>query len=386
MTAGHGARAPWAAGRGVRAPVAVGLGLGLWLLAAGAAGQDDPASRIIASYEAAAPCPDREAFLAQVRSYLDPGERPLLPPPFRVSFRPVAGGFLGALHTPKGQLSREIQAPVCHEAALAVAYVVALSISPNAAPGKGPPVAPSPSSQASSSSSPVTPASTPAASASSSSPTPSASSSPLVPGSSSASALSPVPPASSSSSPPVLGGAGEGSKNTSSGAAGAGSWVHGGVRLAQGGAPGWALLGWISFARSLGWGRLGLGGAVGSWEGEREGATLRLRQVTLAPEGCAVAAWEGVSLAGCALLRVGALRGEVSGVPGASAATALVLAPGLQGRAEVRVAGPVWFGVRGGATIPLVRPGFLLIGPDRELFRVPAWLPEVGLSLGVHFL
>lgn len=161
--------------------------------------------------------------------------------------------------------------------------------------------------------------------------------------------------------------------------------MHGKVRLAQGGAPEWALLGWISFARSLGWGRLGLGGAVGSWEGAREGATLRLRQVTFAPEGCAVAAWEGVSLAGCALLRVGALRGEVSGVPGASQATALVLAPGLQGRAEMKVAGPAWIGVRGGATIPLVRPGFLLIGPDRELFRVPAWLPEVGLSLGVHF-
>jgi hypothetical protein len=340
--------------------------LGAALLAARVQGQEDPAARTIAAYEAPASCPDRDAFLAMVRSYLDPMERPGLPPPFSVRYSQVTGGVLGALRTPEGHLARELQTSSCHETALALAYIVALSISPNAAPGKGP-AAPSASLALSSS---AASASTP----------PLASSAPPAPPSASVAS----PPASSTAPPPA-------SPQTSATTSAPltptspanGPWFHAGLRNTSVGSER-AFAPVADVQRPFGIARLGLGLSLASRQTRPRDVPLRFGQLLLEPEACFSPTWENLSLGLCGALRFGLLRVASSDIPNATQTTAGLLSPALQGHADLRLVGPLWLGLRAGLAVSALRPGFFLNGSDQELQRMPLWIPEVGIALGFH--
>jgi hypothetical protein len=337
--------------------------LGAALLAARVQGQEDPAAHTVAAYEALPSCPTRDAFLAMVRSYLDPMERPALPPPFSVRYSQVTGGVLGALRTPEGHLAREFQTSSCHETALALAYIVALSISPNAAPGKGP-VAPSASL-------------TPLPSAAPSAPAPPlASSAPPAPPSASVAS----PPASSSAPPPASAMA---SAPPTPASPANGPWFHAGLRNTSVGSER-TFAPWLDAQRPFAVARLGLGLSLTSRQTRPRDVPLRFGQFLLEPEACFSPTWDNLSLGLCGALRFGLLRVASSDIPGATQTTAALLSPALQGHADLRLVGPLWLGLRAGLALSALRPGFFLNGSNQELQRMPLWIPEVGIALGFH--
>jgi hypothetical protein len=154
----------------------------------------------------------------------------------------------------------------------------------------------------------------------------------------------------------------------------------------SGTAPTTALALRLSFEHTAGPLRLGVGLAGATRQASAGEGTARFSQGSLEPAVCWVkqSGWLRPGL--CGALRVGVLHAAASNVPDATSASALILAPLANARAEIPLGTRLLLGGSLGVSVPLSRPTFTLVGPERQIFAVPGVTAEGGVFLGTHFL
>lgn len=327
----------------------------------------DVSEAVVGSYEAPASCPDRTRFVALLRSYLDPADVPEALPTFVIRFS-VEGGPRGVLQMrAKGDTresgERTVLAATCDEAALALAYVAALAISPNARSGLGPPPAPllapaaSASAAPSSSSSAISP---PASSSSAPAMSPSA---PVAP----ASAAPPATSAKPTELPPEP------------------RWsVSLGLSAETGVAPAIAPGLVLSGERRVGAFVVGLDAFGSRRTSDPAGPgdarfTLLGGRVVACP--FTVGGMYRMGLSFCGSFAAGRVAATSNGLdrPGSSFQPWLV--PGVRLRARLGLGGGFGLALSGDVGVPLVRPTYRFDEPAIIVFEVPPVVFGLGLAV-----
>jgi hypothetical protein len=333
---------------------------------------------VVVAYEAPAACPTRARFVAHLRSYLDEADVPAAKPSFSVVISTGSEGsaFRGRLvmRGADGEpAERTLDATSCEEVTLALAYVAALAISPNARAGLGP--APPPLS---------VPEATSATSATSASPASPAAASAAVPVAASSSA-----PTVPSSPDPSAARAGS-SNDPATGSSAPRFAVHvsafGQSGLAPTLAPGLAV-GAEARVATVRFGLEFLGSRRTFSPAEAGSVRFRLlatRLVVCPFTDSWVTRWEA-SL--CAAFTAGQLQATSAGLDRTGSSAEPWLVPALRLRGTAWLGDDRWLGLRlaldGGA--PLVRPSYRFDEPAITVHRVPVLVAEAAASLVVRF-
>lgn len=328
-----------------------------------AAGADVPEA-VVTSYDAPAGCPDRERFVAMLRSYLDPADVPETLPSFAIRFS-TEGGPRGVLRlrarSREGDGERTVEARTCDEAALALAYVAALAISPNARSGLGPPVVASPTPPASSSAAP--PAAVPSGRAGA--PVPAEPEAPLAP-----LPTSPLAPVAVDATPPPR-------------------WlVSLGLFGERGSAPGFAPGLVISGERRLGGAFVGvdlLGSRRATDPPGAGDATFTLLAARLFACPFSLGRPDRLGLSACAAFAVGRLGATSNGLDRTASSAEAWLLPGARLRGRLGLGAGFGLALTGDLGAPLVRPTYRFDDPSVTVHEVPAVAFSLGLSLARFF-